>query len=257
MEGVKPRFDLKQQLKRLILSARDYYALLLMDPFGACILTCILILLLGATPPEQNGIREFAREAPKYIPLILPGLLGLSIYALVLVESRYVASFVVLLGVAFFTIVNLRNTEHFALISSVLLAGALVFVVTTGAVSVRHFRIQLPEHPEWETTEHLLRLGVRQGNRVGIIGRPGYWPRIARVIVVAQMKPERKSEPFYVCRFWFADRETRQRVLDAMAEVGASAVVATNVPPFADTTGWVRLGNTDRYAWLVKDKLSN
>ncbi|MGC8832633.1 MAG: hypothetical protein ACP5R4_01155, partial [Armatimonadota bacterium] len=108
-------------------------------------------------------LRELFSEAP-LMPLIIPGLLGLSIYALVLVEARYIASFVVLLGVALFSSIRFRNVEHSLPVSSILVAVAVVFIATEGAMSVRHFRIQ-PEHPEWETTEHLLRLGLRQGER--------------------------------------------------------------------------------------------
>jgi 4-amino-4-deoxy-L-arabinose transferase-like glycosyltransferase len=270
MEGVRPRFDLRQQLKRLIWSAKDYYVLLLRDPFGVCILTCIL-LVACLTKPEC-GTRRSAIDVSPYVPLILPGILGLLTYALVLVEARYIAPFTVLLGVALFSGVNisvsLKNVENPISGSNILIAATLVFFANTGMVNVRNgldlLRTQIiPPHPQWETAEQLLHLGVRSGDAVGVVGRPGSWSYIARVRIIAEMRPETQFEgghkkyEGFVRRFWLADRRTRQSVLNAMAKVGVTAVIATNVPPLADTTGWIRLGNTDSYMWLVKKNPSN
>jgi len=257
-EGVKPRFDPKQQLKRLVWSANSYYDMFATSPFGACILMCICALLFaGYATGARGGLAKLANE---YLPLTLPGVFGLAAYALVLVKSRYVAPFALLLGVAAFSSLRLRDTQRALLVSSVLVASALAFALTTAAVSVRQARMQLPEHPDWQTAEHLSRLGVQHGDKVAVVGWRGYWARIARVRLVVEMQPEcqlshgdRHLED-YVWSFWAADRNTRQRVLDAMAGAGVTAVVADRVPPLVDTTGWIRLGSTDRYVWLVKRK---
>lgn len=258
MEGVKLRFNLKQQLRRLIWSAKDLGAVLLRSPFGASVLTCILILLWQS----GSSLRKLTRDVLGYLPLVGLGLLGLLVYALVLVESRYVAPFAVMTGVGLFAMARLPDARHSGLPGGVL-ALALVLAATLeplllARTAVSVVKREVPQHEEWQTARQLLRLGVRQGDEVGLIGRRSFWARIARLRVTAGMRPRdwleegRRRYEDYVSRFWEADPGTRRRVLEAMANWGVTAVVAEHVPPLADTSGWHRLGNTDRYVWLVK-----
>jgi len=259
MEGLRPRVNAKQQLSRLIWSINDCWAMFVLEPFGVCLLTCLCIFLLGGNLPLQ----ALRRDVRLYLPLIVPGALGLLAYALVLVEIRYVAPFAVLVAVSLFSCVRVQSDERRHLPAAVLAAAAVILAASLQPVNVLRtawsvVRVHIPQHLEWETARLLLRSGVRQGDQVGIIARRAYWARIAGVRVATEMRPDSQLEQGHrrydnhIWRFWMADRKTRQRVLDAMAGVGVAAVVADQVPPLADTTGWTRLGSTDRYVWLAK-----
>lgn len=87
--------------------------------------------------------------------------------------------------------------------------------------------------------------GVKPGTRIAMIGivGPGYyelwWARRARLHLIAEVP--RGAEP----RFWGADASGQQAVFNAMASVGAAAVVARRPPDGRGMdAAWVPLGAT-------------
>ena len=71
--------------------------------------------------------------------------------------------------------------------------------------------------------EELRRIGIRPGDKVGIIGNGffAYWARLARVRLVAEL-------PFTsIPAFAAADARTREQVLHAFRRAGARLIVGT------------------------------
>lgn len=89
-EGIVPQFNLQQQGKALVANAAKYFDLFFR--LQGALLTGVFILYMMRGRSRWWGLKDGA----SYWSLLIPALAALAMYALVLVERRYVAPFVVL-----------------------------------------------------------------------------------------------------------------------------------------------------------------
>ena len=173
-------------------------------------------------------------------------------FAGVLVEGRYVASFLVVLWLAAFASSLSSGSVAFRGV-----AVAVVFAVTlVTAVKMAKYAVTdalaIPKqaNENWEAAQKLKKLGVRPGDRVALIGvlAEQHLLRLANVKAVAELRyrDERK--------FWTGDAGLQDAVLSAFATTGSRIVVAAHAPITAVKEGWIRLGNTDYYARSLPTK---
>jgi hypothetical protein len=84
--------------------------------------------------------------------------------------------------------------------------------------------------------------GLMPGDKVAIAGYgfAAFWARLARLQIVAEIRPADLSG------FWSAPSERKALVLAALADSGATALVAEppENPPGSLDSGWRMLGNT-------------
>ncbi len=179
-----------------------------------------------------------------------PAVAALAIYAMVHVEARHVAPFLVLLWAGLFsglTIPAFAGSRRF--VRSVALA--VVFIMGARlAKSAGHdllLVLRPPAHVAWEVADGLQGMGVQPGDKVASIGTTifAYWARLARVTIVAEIPPQGVKE------FWAASSEVQARAVQAFAKTGAKVVVTDAPPPVVSHPGWQRIGRTDYYAYVL------
>jgi len=91
-------------------------------------------------------------------------------------------------------------------------------------------------HRHLTTARQIRSLGVPDGSRIGVIGNGPYeyWAQLSGNSVVAEIMPAE------VALYWSRPAAERSRLLELFRRPGAVAVVADNVPSWADLSGWKR-----------------
>jgi hypothetical protein len=250
-EGVRPRVDWAEQ-SRVIRSNLIWYAEFFLRG-QAPLLVCVGLMywmgrrrLFNALDILRNwGLATLAGAA-------------LAMYALVLVENRYIAVFIILLWGDLLANVRLANTvdkrRWAGVLSGILLTWLLLVVGASNVKAAQALGIFLRSSDRssllavWptEVAQELDRLGVRAGSPVAVIGYgfSSYWARLARVQIVAEMFGWQSES------FW-KDSSTRTEVFRAFASCGAVAIVAEDVFTEGPLATWHRVGQSHYYIYLL------
>jgi hypothetical protein len=240
-EGVRPRFHLREQLRTLKGSADAYFALFAGEL--ACVTSCFILFLCWSGLP-----RDFAKELWRIKFLWLPAVSGLGLYALVLVEKRYIAGFVFVLWISALAALRFpKSPENVRVYRAISLATALFLVAQVAwpfshTIRLTAFRL---DFPAWEMADYLHSSGIASGEKVAEVGDPLYdhiWAHLAGVTIVAEVPQDA------VLDFWSASPEVRRHVLDLFVQAGAKVAVAKIVPHGKESEGWKKVGNTYYYA---------
>jgi 4-amino-4-deoxy-L-arabinose transferase-like glycosyltransferase len=233
-DGLKVRPHLRAQVRRWSISAED----LLAQSWFAPAMLAIIALALGVG-------REHTRRSLRAMWFVIVCAIGgVALYFQVLILGRYVAPFfitgltasVVALGFGV-TGLDHRQTRFTAGIARAL-AGTLAVIAISHLIFVdRRMGVGVPP----VTIANQLRsAGIGGAAPLAMIGDPmhAYWAHLDRDRFVAEIPVD--DAPAY----WRQNADQRARLLDQLGRSGASAVVADNVPEWADLTGWTRLGRT-------------
>jgi hypothetical protein len=244
-EGIRPRFDVKQELQAIHGSLLAYFWLLVTFHFHFM----MALLALVAIAPKPS--RWFLRVAYNW-PLMIPAFAALGLYALVYTEYRYVAAFVLLLWLAAFSGVALPVSQG----SRRLIGVAVIAIAATTFFFIGRAIVYDMLNPansvsvSWEVAEGLNQLGIRPGDKLAVISDEPFGPggafvaRLARAQVIAQVSPPDS--------FWAASTSTRAEVIHAFAVSGARAALASS-PSTVSEPGWKKLGNTHYYVLMLAD----
>jgi hypothetical protein len=255
-EGVIVRFDLGNQIKQLVASTLHYADLFIYQQ--AAILFGLALLY---------SLRRWGRLSPANLRgwlLSGVGLLGLLLYAPILVAGRYVGAFMLLLWSDLLAQVRVPDTAVARyVIRSVTLLMILFILANVALFNLQRFAdlsggseppspVEVVGPPEWPgaVAEELWRLGIAPGDQVAVIGYAfdSYWARLARVKIVAE------TLGWQADALWLGDPAFQEEVLATFASAGANAVVAEYVPPYANLSGWHRVGNSNYYIFLLDEQ---
>jgi len=258
-EGVKTPFAPGAQLRQL-LSGAVYYLNLFVYQQG--VLVVMTVLLLGLMRPRTFHLFTWLHQHS--LVLIALGTMGL--YALVYVEGRYVAVFLVLFWADWLASVRLsqadltgfRNLSGLSVVGSLMILFLWLQIVAFNLEGVSTLTgnqgdqaVPQPIGPTWpgEVAEALTVLGVKPGDQVGVIGYgfDSYWARLARVRITAEILGW-QADPF-----WLGDAPFQTEVLKTFADSGVVAVVAEYVPTYAQMTGWQQVGESDFYIYRLNE----
>jgi 4-amino-4-deoxy-L-arabinose transferase-like glycosyltransferase len=251
-EGSVSHFDWRGQIKVVAKAAASYYELF--QEWGLQYGLAVAIISFYAL--SRRG-RRLIYDLKDQWALLLPAIGGLGLYALVNVQGRYVASFVVLLWLALFAAVHLPRTvdsERFIKVVMVVLAGSIV--LTTVASSTGETVVALRQlvrgedpaaHEQWQVAEGLRELGLAPNEKVAYIGHStrGFWAHLLAVRIVAEVRRDKIGD------FWEADANRESQVIQAFAGTGVKAVVAEKPPAGADLSRWRRIRQTDYYVHML------
>ena len=235
----------------------------------------LLLIALGARLRFGNWRRDNF-----WLPMILLGLAMWVLYGLVNVEERYVtlAYLVVLLPVFAALRAPQPEADEFGTTPSSWLPSAsaamivlLAFLAAGESLRIalerRRFETALP-HP-WYNAEmfsaaqSLQKLGVKPGDEVACMGgyaclNQNYWARLAGVRILTEIYNPNPN----LFEQW-AGLPNRAQVLDTLRAQNAKVLVAQLEPAsLADdpvaAEGWIRLDNTDLYAYplTLRDTLT-
>ena len=157
------------------------------------------------------------------------------------VQPRYIAGFWTLAFLALMLGVRLPQSELTArvfrasVLATVLILGVRLCLLTAAELQRA---LDPPKDWMWSSAEGLQRMGVEPGTRVAWIGatfNPA-WARLARVQIVVEIPVEHAE------RYWSADAEIRNEILETFVTAGAEVVYASDVPAWAPTADWTDLG---------------
>jgi hypothetical protein len=240
MDGVRLRYTLGGQLAVLRQSLGTLFQLCQLQ---LEYLVLLLALLLSAAS-RAAWWEIFRRQAY----LWLPALVACSSYALVLVEFRYVAPFVLLLWLAAISsLLSIRSEASPRLVFALLLAVFCVTGLKAAKFAVTDFLAirSRPQNVEWQVAQALLRLGLHPGDSVAGLSRvaESQWARDAGLKIVAEIPLGDEVV------FWAAGPATKDNIFRILAGTGAKMVITKNPPPSASNEGWIPLGNTSFYAF--------
>lgn len=245
MEGARPHFSWAGQLRVLRQSAGTFFQIwTLQIEFGVALVA--LFYLAYPFLPLKRLLREQSY-------LWVPALIACASYAILLVELRYVAPFVLLLWVAAFSglLRTLRGVPNRAL-AAVVLAAVSVTGLRIAKLSVSDLLTSLSRqrNEDWEVSEALHAVGIQPGDKVSSLSRgaEAHWARLAGVRIVSEIPLGNESV------FWSAGPDEKRKVLNVFASTGAAAVVTRNAPIGAACEGWISLGNTAFYAYRLHTK---
>ncbi|HKG62275.1 MAG TPA: hypothetical protein VKB05_21120 [Pyrinomonadaceae bacterium] len=250
-EGSVSHFDLRGQLKVVGKAATSYYEIFQEWglQYGLAVAIVSLFLLSGRR-------RLLIYDLKDQWTLLLPAIGGLGLYALVNVQGRYVASFIMLFWLAVFAAVRLPRTpdsERFLKVIMLVLVGSIILTIV--ASSTRETALTLRQvirgedpvaHEQWRVAEGLREMGLAASDRVVFIGNShrGFWANLLQLHIVAEIRRDRIND------FWEADANRKNRLIQAFAGTGAKAVVAERPPAGTDVTNWRRISQTDYYVYM-------
>jgi hypothetical protein len=238
-EGVRPHFLLKGQLWALFRAANMY--LKIFSKSGALWVVLVALWVAGRKALAWGSF------APGAWLVTLPSVAALAMYALVLVEFRYVAPFTLMLMLWTLARVRIvvgaepRLLRRFHLV--VILAPALA-VGWAVARDVNDVIRNKPYEP-WVVAQELHAMGIPSGTDVGYIGTGlgAYWAHLAGVRIIVEIP--NIEQP----RFVAADAARRQQVLALFSSVGARAVVTRDADAANPSDGWRQIPGTHHFIW--------
>jgi hypothetical protein len=238
-EGVRPHFLLKGQLWALFRAANLY--LKIFSKSGA------LWVVLAAVWVAWKKALAWGSFAPGTWLVILPSAAALAMYALVLVEFRYVAPFALMLLLWMLAKMRIVKGAEPQLVRRFHLAVILAPALAVGW-AVTHDLYDLirnqPYEP-WVVAQQLHAMGIAPGTDVGYIGSGGdaYWAHIASVRIIVEI-------PYAeVPRFVAADAGRRQQVLALFHSAGARAIITRNADAANPADGWRQIPGTHHFVW--------
>jgi 4-amino-4-deoxy-L-arabinose transferase-like glycosyltransferase len=251
-QGISASINLENQLYRVIAGITHYLELLTQRQgiFFACILVLLVIGIIQ---------KAYARPVLKDWVLTLTATAALGLYALVLVEDRYVGSFILLFWTDLLRNIRLPNHQNnrtlMRVSGSLAVLGLLMSVFLFNLEGISRLNpdrtSRLPQ--QWleihrpvgrvKLPSNCSSLASNRAIRVGVIGYAydSFWARLARVKIVAELLETDANE------FWVGDEALQADVVDAFARSGAKAVVAEYVPGYANLEGWHQVGISNYY----------
>jgi 4-amino-4-deoxy-L-arabinose transferase-like glycosyltransferase len=254
-EGVEPRLDLVGLLGRMYASGLVYVELFFQQQ--GILLACVLALYAMGIRRKVLLFANLQRWA-----LVIPATAAFGLYSMVLVEGRYIGIFVLLFWADILANIRLpdvgTNRLWMKALGSIAAAGLLIPIMlfnldgigrlnTAGQFSnvVEEAHAARP----LEVALALKQLGIRPGDRVGVIGYAydSFWARMTRTRIVAEMLDTDAID------LWRGDAALQESVLQAFAGTGARAVVAEYVPGYARLDGWQRVNQSNYYIYLFSE----
>ena len=254
-EGLEVRYQAEKQLQRLAASGWFYLKLFWLYFAG---LTAGVALLFWLGRGKHGRWLDFFSQRQ----LLIPPLAAFGLYALVLVESRYVGVFLVLLWSELLSNIALPDSWRSRKLLPKISAMMIVFLLFNiawfnlqGFLDLRHngaapvAEQSAPPASPREVAQTLHQLGVTPGADVGVIGYgfDAFWARLARVHIVAEMFGW-EAQPF-----WQGDTALQAGVIEAFRHSGARAIVAERVRETAVPTGWQQVNQSNYFIYLMDE----
>ena len=238
-EGIQPHFSLKGQLWVLFRAANAY--LKLFSRSGA-----LYVLFIALFVWVKKGGRWELRARELWW-VWLPSLAALGMYALVLVEQRYVSGFALMLLLWILSSVYVSERAGGELGRRVVLATILAPVIAVAWPVARDLKDVILNEPyePWVVAQQLHSMGISAGTDVGCVGGclDAYWAHLAGVRVIAEI-PDAEQRMFIS-----ADSARKQQVFTLFSSVGARVVLTRNREAANPADGWRQIPGTDHFIW--------
>lgn len=241
-EGAKSPFNLASQLHALMRTTGSYVRILSVEKEW---ITGWLVLGIFAA-----AWRTLAKRWLGLWLLWLPSAAMLALYALVLVETRYVAVAMAVVWISLFAALPWQKINGVPRLG---LAVVLAIVITTGATLIREDAQNLmacvspPAHTQWMAAVQLRKLNLRLGDHVAVLGHTtfaDYWAHLGGFTIDADIPLEA------VQSYWGTTPERRAEISSTLRGLGIKAMVSPTPPLIPD--GWQPLGDTGYYVSILR-----
>jgi hypothetical protein len=240
LDGVKTHLDIDGQLDVLKTSVAAYFRMATQQ--WAFIVVSIILFIGGC-----RGQSFFRQLGSTWFCWIAAGA-GLFLYSLVLVETRYVASFLVIAGLSCLGGIRLlpeARTRRALIALSLAFAAYSLYGLAARATSNLYSSILRPRHEQWDVAQALVQHGLRPGDGVATIldhGRGDYWARLAQVKIVEEIPTYEKW------KLSTLSLESRAQLIRILQNPGAKAIITMSPgPPSGTGVRWERLGDTEYF----------
>ncbi|MGB9433100.1 MAG: hypothetical protein WBQ89_12720 [Candidatus Acidiferrum sp.] len=261
-QGIKPQFELRQQIKVLARNFRLEFGTLSFSLSGILLPTLFLAFY------ETGRGRMILKDILLYWFLIVPCVATALLFALAYYVPQYLAgSFVVLLLCLFFSAVitcpGSRLMQGVAVLNVALFA-IMCFPLVLHAFGIHPFHPRGAETASYEQiADAALRMGLRPGDQIASVNDSNFgtseWAHLIHLQIVAEIPyisgvPD--GDPYEVWNrrwnnFWNADLATQDRLLEKFSQTGARAVISQDQPTGSGAGNWLQMGNTGYYlCWL-------
>jgi hypothetical protein len=239
-EGVIAHFALKDQLFALYRSANMYLKVFsysgVLYVFFTVLLFCVWRDGRWSQITRSDGL------------LLMPSLAAIGLYALVLVDFRYVAGFALVLLMWVLSRVRMRGgaATSWQWGRCVMIAAPCVAI---GWMVVRDAKIATAPRPfeQWQVAQALHGIGVAPGSSVAYIGTglDAYWAHLAQVQIIAEI-PQRDERAFLQ-----ADAPQKWLAMKTFAGLRAKAVLTRSDEVAASFPVWARISGTRYYVFRL------
>ena len=250
LAGVRPRFVWQRQIRAV---ANNVVFLIRHFPWLFAMAAAIFVLAWFSLANSRLGWKQMVLAVMKCWPVWCVGLAGCAMYALVSIEPRYVAAFIVLLGFAMLSALPpLQINSRVVALAVIATVAILMFPVVRSTWG--EFAKSGKFNADAQAANALAGLGIKPGDAVGRISPlvSDFGPeRILRVQIAAEV------DYAYASKFWSSSSTVQAELLHAFASKGAKAVIATSPALTAENQSeWTRLGSTQYWIWRPQLELA-
>ena len=259
-EGVKPQFHFRRQMEVLRVCLGWEFETVFRWLNGVLLTTLFLVLY------ESGCGWRILKDILRYWFLILPTLAAALFHAAIYYHPKYLAaSFVVLLLCLFLSAASSPYLAKSRLLSGVAVLQFAVFLGLVGLPLMLHlfgihpFHARGPKTATYpEIAQQAVEMGLRPGDEIASLNYSNtsgltMWAHLAHVHVIAEVHYHNTWQPEEeTVNFWKADPQTREKVMQKLAQTGARAVVSQDKPIGARAEGWSEIGTTGYYLYWLK-----
>lgn len=239
-EGIRPSFDLKNQLWAMFRTANAY--LRFFSKSGALWLALAAVWLSWKKTFCWGGLAAGTWFA------LLPSAASLAMYELVHVEFRFVAPFALLLLLGILAKVSFKqaatpwNVRRLPLI----IALAPVLAIVWSAARDVTLVVRNAPDEQWEVAQQLHDFGIAPGTQIATIGTGSgaAWAHLAGARIIAEI-PDKELP-----RFIAADARRKRQIFELVSSLGAATVVTWNPAVANSSEGWRAIPGTRYFIWL-------
>lgn len=253
-DGIKPRIKLESQLKVVLVNLSVLANLTVRSAIFICLVPLALL----------TGVRRWLKHFIAFWPILLPSLAVVSLYCLVYVEKRYIASNLTIVWLSALAGVRIANARLRRLaipcVVVVCLAYTGIFVIrrqTKPVLSSVHDLVQHREtykNMQYLIAERMKRLGLHAGDKIAYIGPAvdADWARLAGIKIVAEipliyLRNEKllnntlNDNARDIRDFWNDPGPGRAEALSAFVKAGARMLVTDGFYEGQYVAGWKRV----------------
>ncbi|HUA16648.1 MAG TPA: hypothetical protein VMG31_15240 [Verrucomicrobiae bacterium] len=228
-EGRVARFRLAPQFRMIATSLLLYSGMLLQRENELLAAVVALLLFLG-----KPGLRAIQSNWP----LILMCAAAFTLYMFVHAETRFLGGYVAVLWLALLSPLLVPGiVRRFSACLLWAVAGCLLLSVAGNTVRAARDGGPYSAARDIAISDRLDSLGLRPGDRIGIIGDGGIFPaRFSHVKIVAEIMPQNAPE------FWRMPVEKHDMVFGKFVDAGAQMILATDPGPSVTVdASWFRI----------------
>jgi len=238
-DGIRPHFALRGQLWVLFRALNAYFKMF--SKTGVLYIVGLALFLALRRGARWQSI------SPAMWLAFFPSIAALGLYALVLVEFRYVSPFALMLLLWLIYRIEIPRVTNSRFLRCLRLAALVAPAVAIAWPILRDTRTIIRNAPDeqWQVASALPAMGVPSGTPLATIGSglDAYWAHLAGDRIIAEI-PTKDQEQFVA-----ADPARKQSILQKFTNAGAQAVLTKNPAVAKSTPGWHRIGNTQYYLW--------